>query len=147
MKSQYSIIGIRGLMIGLGVAGVSFVALVLVVWFFILPGLLGEPSLEITVHNQTDETLMIFNSDTLVGNAVPEENIFIGNAIPGEKVKFYTGRIYPGVHDIIIAKDLEGNVVYSANLTGEDLERKRTYRVVIPPMAKGVEQSDNVTGR
>jgi len=79
-----------------------------------------EPALDITVHNQTNETLQIF-----FGAAD------IGQVAPGSNIKFTTGANLP-FYDII-AKDTNGNIVYSVNFTQDDLKGKRRYDVYFPP--------------
>jgi hypothetical protein len=91
-----------------------------------------EPRVTIYVENQTTEVLSIYESDLLTGTAGP-----------GETVKFRHLAIYPTYE--IIAKDSEGNTVYSTTFTREDLSGKKTYRVVIPPKEKT--PSDNTTGK
>lgn len=94
-----------------------------------------EPAITIRVHNQTDKTLQIFYWD----------ETFIDNAVPGGEVKFEVDAILSKYK--IIAKDMDGNVVYSVNFTGDDIKGKKTYDVYFPPKGKGVEHSDNVTGK
>ena len=93
-----------------------------------------EPTLYITVHNQTDETIQIFF----------DGETFIDKAIPGGEVKFKTAGIFS--HYNVTAKDLDGNVVYSANFTRDDVKGKKTHDVYFPPKETKTENSDNVTG-
>lgn len=95
----------------------------------------SEPMLTIQVHNQMDKTLRIF----LDGET------FVGDAIPDGQLKFKTIGILSSYR--VVAKDLNGNVVFSARFTQEDLKRKRTYKIVIPPDGKDAEHSDNATGK
>lgn len=92
-----------------------------------------EPSITIRVHNGADEALQVFFGDTL-----------IGTAIPGEELKFETMTFnspYP-----IIAKNREGNIIYSKTFTDADLRRIK-YRVVIPRGEKELRRTDNFTGK
>lgn len=91
-----------------------------------------EPSITIRVQNQTDKALEIFNDDVLIGIAVP-----------GGEVKYELAVIFS--HYVVIARDMDGNLVYSKVFTREDMVRNK-WRVVIPPTAKNIEQSDNATG-
>ncbi len=93
-----------------------------------------EPSLEIQVLNQTDKALKIFDDEVLKGTAVA-----------GGELRYKTWAIFSDY--FVTAKDINGNVVYSANFTRDDISSKKTYRVVIPSTAKGVEQGDNATGK
>ena len=106
------------------------------IFFMTLPLAFGacEPALIIYVQNQTDETLQIFHGD----------EVFVGEAVPGGEVTYKTDGIYPDY--IVTVKDTDGNTVYIANFTQDDLKGKRMYRIVIPPTGKSVEPSDNVTG-
>lgn len=81
-----------------------------------------EPSIQIQVHNQTDKPLQIFIGDT-----------FVANGSPGKVVKFETWAIAPYYQ--IVAKDMEGSVVYTINFTSENISGKKTYRVIIPATA------------
>ena len=92
------------------------------IFLMILPFVIGacEPSVDIEVHNQTNETLKIFTGNT-----------FIGDAAPREEVKFGTAAIFPKYR--IIAKDMEGNVVFTANFTSDDFKGEKIYYVYFPP--------------
>ena len=91
-----------------------------------------EPMLHITVHNQTDEPLQIFF----------DGETFIGNVVPGGEVKFETAGIYPKYK--IIAKDMDGNVVYTTTFTEDDIIIKNyKYDVYFPPKETETESSDN----
>ena len=116
-----------------GIAKIAFVTIFFVTLSFTLGAcfLPWEPMVHITVNNQTDQTLQVFNAD-----------VFIGKADPGGEVKYDLG-IYS--YYTVVAKDMEGNVVYTTNFTRRDISGKKTYTVVIPPTAKGAEQSGNVT--
>ncbi len=92
-----------------------------------------EPLVEIKIRNETDQTLRIFTGNT-----------FIDSAAPGREVIWEIESIYPKYN--IIAKDMDGNSIYAKTFTQEELKRNK-WRVVIPPTAKSVEQSDNVTGK
>lgn len=95
-----------------------------------------EPSVTIVVQNRTNETLRISYGDA-----------FIGTSVPGGEVRFKILAYDPQGEYEIIAKDTAGGkVVYTANFTRADIGSKRTYRVTIPPTAKGMEHGDNVTG-
>jgi len=94
-----------------------------------------EPGITIHVLNQTDKTIQIFNGDVLIAKTVS-----------GEEIKFdLLGPLSD--HYTIVAKDLEGNVVYTTNFTRRDISGKKSYRVVIPATAKGMQPSDNITGK
>ena len=82
---------------------------------------MGEPLVEIRVHNQTDEILNIFN----------DGEVFVGQAIPGGGVMFELESIYPEYE--ITAKDMNGNMVYSASFTRDDIKGEKTYDVYFPP--------------
>ena len=79
-----------------------------------------EPTLDITVHNQTDGTLQIFFGDA-----------FIDDAVPGGEATIKTAGIFSKYK--IIAKDMDENVVYSTTFTQDDLKGKKTYDVYFPP--------------
>ncbi|MBI4188784.1 MAG: hypothetical protein HY529_06225 [Chloroflexi bacterium] len=79
-----------------------------------------EPMLTIRVHNQTDETFQIFFFDKLIGKA----------ASRGEVIFEQIG-ILPKYK--IVAKDINGNIVYTANFTRRDVSGKKTYDVYFPP--------------
>lgn len=87
----------------------------------------------IRIHNQTDETLQIFTDDA-----------FIGEAVGGGQLKWKIEYYHPTYK--IIAKDTDGNTVYAKTFTREELIRNK-WRVVIPPTAKGTQQTDNTTGK
>jgi hypothetical protein len=95
----------------------------------------ADPALTIRVSNQTDQTLRIF----------AEGEVFVGEAASGGEVKYQTDAIFP--HYSVVAKDMQGDTVYTANFTKEDIGGKRTYRVVIPATGNGIEESNNMTGR
>ena len=88
-----------------------------------------EPIIDISIHNQTDETLKIFTGDTL-----------IGNALPGGEIVWEIARIF--LHYNVTAKDMDGNVLFTANFTRDDLKGKKTYDVYFPPL----EGEDNIEG-
>lgn len=91
-----------------------------------------EPLVTIRVQNQTTEILKIFN----------DGEVFVGNASPGEEVKFQIESIYPKYK--IIAKDIDGNIVYSTSFTREDVSGNRTYTVIIQGIGIG-EQRGSTT--
>jgi hypothetical protein len=93
-----------------------------------------DPSVYIEVLNQSNATLKLYTGDT-----------FVGEAKPGAKVRFETAAIFPKYE--IIAKDMLGNVVYTAKFTREDISGKKNYRVIIPATANGVEPSGNAVGK
>jgi len=116
-------------------AKIGALFILLVILSFALGACWGLPTLHITVHNQTDETLQIFNRGEL----------FIGAVVPGGEVKFETGAIYP--HYSITAKDVDGNTVYTANFTQDDIAKKNyKYDVYFPAKVAETENSDNITG-
>ena len=90
-----------------------------------------EPSIGIEIHNETDKTLNIYTGDTL-----------IGSVDPGKELTWDTEPIYNAYQ--ISAKDADGKTIYSDIISREEMERNK-WRVVIPPTAKSIEQSDNVT--
>ena len=95
-----------------------------------------EPMLYITVHNQTDNTLQIFHGG----------EVFVGEAVPKGEITYQTDGIYS--HYTVTAKDLDGNVVYSANFTRDDIVNKNyKYDVYFPPKETETESSDNATGK
>ena len=104
--------------------------LFLVISFSLAASSLSCEPMMVTIHieNQTSESLQIYYQDEL----------FLGTAEPGGEVKWKYDAYYP-TYDIS-ARDIAGNVVYSANFTREDLSGKKTYRVVIPPRVRA--QSD-----
>ncbi len=79
-----------------------------------------EPGITITVHNQTDQTLKIFEREACMGDAVPGGEIIFPYPVTGLGLD-------------IIAKDTEGNVVYTENLTYGDVSGKKTLDVYFPP--------------
>ncbi len=89
-----------------------------------------EPGIDIRIHNQTDETLQIFI----------DGEVFIGDAIPGGEVVWGVARIFP--HYTITAKDIDGEIVYTADFTRDDLKGKKTYDVYFPPLEDEAESSD-----
>ena len=91
-----------------------------------------EPSIDIIIHNQTDETLQIYSS---IGG-----DVFIGDALPQGEVVWTVERILP--HYTITAKDMDGDVVYTIDFTRDDLKGKETYDVYFPPLEGEAESSD-----
>jgi hypothetical protein len=83
-----------------------------------------EPSIDITIRNQTNETLQIYIG---VGG-----DVFIGEALPGGEVVWSIERIQP--HYTITVRDMDGDVLYTANFTRDDLNGKKTYDVYFPPL-------------
>ena len=72
-----------------------------------------ESLIDITIHNQTDETLKIFiNSE-----------VFLANALPGGEVVWEIERIQPRYN--VTAKDMDGNTLYTADFTRDDLKGKK----------------------
>ncbi len=92
-----------------------------------------EPLIDIRIHNQTDETLQIFI----------DSEVFIGNALPGGEVVWEIERIQPTYN--ITAKDMDGNALFTANFTRDDLKGKKTYDVYFPPLEDEAESSDTKT--
>ncbi len=92
-----------------------------------------EPGINIRVHNQTAQTLKIFTGDT-----------FIEDVLPGGEIDWEVVSILPKY--TITAKDMDGNVLYTANYTRDDFKGKKTYDVYFPPLEDEGESSDNVTG-
>ena len=76
-----------------------------------------EPMIDIGIHNRTDETLQIFIDD----------EVCIGEAPPGGEVVWKIERIFPKY--TITAKDMAGNVLYTANYTRDDFKGKKTFDV------------------
>jgi len=93
-----------------------------------------EPGIDIRIHNGTDETLQIFIDD----------EVCIGEAPPGGEVVREIERIQPKY--TFIAKDIDGNVLYTANYTRADFKGKKTFDVYFPPLEDESENSDNITG-
>ncbi len=119
----------------LSIARVGFLLILLVTLSFTLGAcfLPGQPMLYITVHNQTDETLRIFN-----------DYVFIDNAAPKGEVKFELPGIFAKYK--IVAKDMEGNVAFATTFTRDDIIVKNyRYDVYFPPTGKDAESSDNVS--
>ena len=83
------------------------------------------------VHNETDKTLQIFRN-----------GVFIGQTAPGGEATSEIERYYS--HYEIIAKDLDGNIIYSKTFVREEIE-EIGFRVVIPPKEIKTESSDNIT--
>ena len=83
-----------------------------------------EPLVTIRVENDTDEMLRIFNDD-----------VFVDDASPQGEVRYQTEVIYPRY--ITVAEDMEGNIVFKAEFTRDDVSGKETYKVTLPPMGKG----------
>jgi len=108
---------------------------VIILIFLLLTGsilMACEPLIDISIHNETDETLQIYIG---VGG-----DVFIGDALPQGEVVWSVVRILP--HYTITAKDMDGNVLYTANFTRDDLRGKKTYDVYFPPLEGEVESSD-----
>jgi len=87
-----------------------------------------EPAIAIKIHNQTDEELKIFI----------DGEVFLGRVFPGGDVVWEIERIHP--HYKITAKDKDGNTIYIATLTGEDVVDKETYDVYFPPSRNNEEK-------
>jgi len=77
--------------------------------------------IDIRIHNQTDQTLKIYTGDAI-----------IGNAFPGERIVWEIENFQPKYN--IIAKDIDGNVLYTANYTRDDFKGKKTFDVYFPPL-------------
>ena len=72
-----------------------------------------ESLIDITIHNQTDETLQIFIYS----------EVFLANALPGGEVVWEIERIQPRYN--VTAKDMDGNTLYTADFTRDDLKGKK----------------------
>ncbi|MFC2021808.1 hypothetical protein ACFLTR_01145 [Chloroflexota bacterium] len=108
--------------------------LVLVMLSLIVSACWADPMAPLCIHNQTNQTLSIFIHEILEGEVAP-----------GAKLKV------EGMPDIywdypIEAKNPQGEVVFSRVFKWEELHDMK-WKVVIPPLEKGMESSDNVTGR
>jgi len=97
-----------------------------------------EPMAPLRVENQTDETLSIYVK-------WQDEVYYVGDVAPGEEIKNDNPRILEFSSFPIEAKDAQGNVVYSRIYTMVEMTEKLHYKVVIPPLQKGLESSDNIT--
>jgi|WetSurMetagenome_2_1015567.scaffolds.fasta_scaffold60507_2 hypothetical protein len=113
--------------------GLAIVAIITTVFFTSSCFFPAEPLLTIRISNQTDQTLRIFS----------EGEVFVGDISPGGELKYKTDAIY--LHYSVVAKDIQGNIVYSANFTKEDIGGKKTYHIVVPRISNSSEKSDNVT--
>ncbi|MFC1991894.1 hypothetical protein ACFLVC_04155 [Chloroflexota bacterium] len=87
---------------------------------------LSDSMVTISVDNGTRETLQIFHND-----------VFIGKISQYAEIKWKADGTLP--KQTITAKDTDGIVVYSTTFLKDDVSRKNTYRVVIPPNTKGVQ--------
>ncbi|MFC2070557.1 hypothetical protein ACFLTB_05260 [Chloroflexota bacterium] len=91
-----------------------------------------EPEVDIRIHNQTNETLEIFDID-----------YYITRIEPGGVEVWETAGIFPDY--TITAKDMDGNTVYEITWTNDDMKGKEMYDVYLPPSENGAESSDNGT--
>ncbi|GEM_PF-6588138 len=82
-----------------------------------------EPGFTIRVHNQSDATLKIFFHDILIGEVASQSEV---KFLEPESIREYS----------VVAKDVGGNVVYTANFTIRDVNGKKTYDVYFPPQQK-----------
>ena len=93
-----------------------------------------EPNLPLEIENQTDTALTIYLKDNEVGTVGP-------NSI--QKIKGIPGTLSEWQ---IVAKNSQGEVIFSRNFTAAELY-ELDNKVVIPPLQKGSGSSDNVTGK
>ncbi len=95
------------------------------------------PLRDLVIENQTNQVLTIILDDVLVGEVRP-----------GDKI---TANDFPiGFSEYVIeAKDAQGEIVFSRSYVFEDFQKvdDGVYKVVIPPLQKGSESSDNATGK
>jgi len=91
-----------------------------------------EHLIDITIHNQTDETLQKYSSIS--------GDVFIGDALSQGEVVWTVERILP--YYTITVKDMDGEVVYTAEFTRDDLKGKKTYDVYFPPLEGEAESNE-----
>jgi hypothetical protein len=113
--------------------GLLRAALIITVFFSSSCFFPGDPVLTIQISNQTEQTLEVCN----------EGESFVGKVASAGEIKFQIDAIF--LHYSVVAKDMQGNIVYTANFTKEGIAGKRTYRIVIPGSGNGNEKSDNTT--
>ncbi len=89
---------------------------------------------KLILENQTACELTIYVNDHKVGNVSPGERMM--DDIPITITKFH-----------IEGRNPQGEIVFSETLTREQMQKIESlvYKVVIPPLQKGIENSDNVT--
>ncbi|MFC1991895.1 hypothetical protein ACFLVC_04160 [Chloroflexota bacterium] len=81
-----------------------------------------KPGLTVRVHNQANETLQIFW----------EGEVFVAEIVPGVEVEFLADGRYSQYK--VTAKDTDGNTVYVATWTRDDIKNKNyKYDVYFPP--------------
>jgi len=95
--------------------------LILLLTIYSLTVVSCEPTINIRIHNLTDEKLEIFI----------DGEVYLDQAMPGEYVVWEIGIIYPYYE--ITAKDMDGNEVYVVGWGRGDLRGKETYDVYLPP--------------
>lgn len=85
----------------------------------------SDPLFDMVLENQTDQTLTIY-----AGGIAP-----VGNVSPGQQI-ILKDRDSNRSEFPIIAKNAEGEVVFSYIYTYKDLQKidERTYKAVIPPL-------------
>jgi hypothetical protein len=95
----------------------------------------GSQGMYLIIENQTDEILIIYYQNDLIGNVNPNETI-------QQKTLLENGK-YP-----ITAKNMNGDIVFSKEFTFKNLQKidNGVYKAVIPPLTKASEYSGNVTG-
>jgi len=80
-----------------------------------------EYTCDLVIENQTEDVLTIYRNDYLIGDVEPGEQI--------------TKEVPRDIGDhLIVAKNAQGEIVYSKKYTPRDLE-EADYKVVIPPVA------------
>ena len=94
--------------------------LVLLIVVVLLMGAACEPYLPLEIDNQTDMALTIYLKDNEVGNVGPKST---------EKIKRIPGTLGEWQ---IVAKNSQGEVVFSKIFTPAELQ-ELDFRVVIPP--------------
>ncbi len=114
---------------GIGKIGIILISLLVPVFTIIAcsqEDYSGEyvPGIDIKVHNQTDETLQIFIWEG--------EEYLKGTVNPGKVLVF--GRIRDLPWSQLIAKDMDGNEIYSVIWHPSDYDDNKTYYdVYLPP--------------
>lgn len=81
-----------------------------------------EPIVTIVVYNNTNDPVQIF-----------DDGETIGTVVPGGEIRYSVESRYSDYS--VIAKDTSGKVVFTHNFTRNDLQRKKTYPIIIPANA------------
>ncbi len=97
----------------------------------------GSPLVNLTIENQTEQTLAVILNGGLVGEVRP------GNVVLRNNLDIGMSRYE------IEAKNAQGEIVFSRSYVFEDFQKvdDGVYKVVISQLGKGPESSDNITAK